>query len=83
MAQIPTMEEALTCAVETAKEQPGQVPEAPAGWIEQAQAALDSEDEAQVAACAETIVRAHSQYKADFDVKGWLFDLRQAARVTS
>jgi len=44
MSTVPTIEEALRCAVATAKEQPGEVPACPANWINQAQAALESGD---------------------------------------
>ena len=71
-----TLESALRCAVITATEQRREVPEVPDGWVEQAQAALDASDEAAMSVCADTILLAHSQYRAEFDVKGWLFDLR-------
>lgn len=74
----PTLEEALRGAVNTAIHQRSEVPCAPANWIEQAQAALDAEDEGAISVCADTILLAHAQCRADFDVKGWLFDLRNA-----
>ncbi len=73
---MTTLDEALRCAVNTAKEQPGEVPERTPDWIERAQAALEAEDEDAILACANEIRNAHSQYRADFDVKGWLYDLR-------
>lgn len=80
MAHNVSVEDALRCAVLTAQEQPGQVPEAPAGWLQQAQEALDAEDEGRISIAADTILLAHCQYRADFDIKGWLFDLRRAVR---
>ena len=78
MAEIVSVEDALRSAVRTAQEQPGQVPVAPQGWVEQAQAALDVEDEGRISVAVGTILLAHSQYRADFDIKGWLYDLRNA-----
>jgi len=80
MAKFITIEEALRCAVLTAQEQPGQVPDAPAGWLERAQAALDAEDEDRIVVEAHAIVRAHALYRAETDVKAWLYDLRTAVR---
>lgn len=81
MAEILSVEDALRSAVRTAQEQPGQAPAAPQGWVEQAQAALDEEDEGRISVAADTILLAHSQYRADFDIKGWLYDLRNAVRA--
>lgn len=67
----------LQCAVDTATDQRREVPEAPAGWLQAAQLALDSNDEPAMLECATTIARAHGQYRAEFDIKGWLYDLRQ------
>lgn len=78
MATIPSIEDALRAAIKTALEQPGQVPEAPAGWLQRAQGALDTQDHQAITDAAVEICRAHSQYRADFDVKGWLYDLRNA-----
>ena len=80
MERIISVAAALRCAVQTAQEQPREVPEAPAGWVAKAQAAVDTNNEEQVQACAREILSAHSQYRAEFDVKGWLFDLRNAVR---
>lgn len=82
MAEIITVEDALRCAVRTAQEQPGQVPEAPPGWIELAQAALDDEDGSKISIAADTILLAHAQFRAEFDIRGWLYDLRNAVRPT-
>jgi hypothetical protein len=80
MERIISVADALRCAVQTAQEQPREVPAAPAGWRAKAQAALDNKNHEQVQACASEILSAHSQYRAEFDVKGWLFDLRNAVR---
>lgn len=76
MAEQLTLEDALRCAVLTASEERAEVPEAPAGWAARAQAALDTEDAAEILDCATQIAMVHSQYSADWDHKGWLFDLR-------
>lgn len=73
---MTTIEQALRCAVNTAREQPAEVPYRSMAWIARAEAALDAADEAAIQACADDITLAHSQYRADFDEKGWLFDLR-------
>lgn len=54
------------------------MPAAPGGWLGKAQQALETENDEQIQACAGEILRAHSQHRAEFDVKGWLFDLRNA-----
>ena len=81
MSTVPTIEEALRCAVATAKEQPSEVPARSSGWIEQADATLESGDAVSILNCANAIRRAHVQYRADFDLKGWLYDLRNAHHV--
>lgn len=68
---------ALRCTLLTLAEQPREVPQAPTGWSVRTQAAIDKNDESAVMDCAIEIVQAHSQYRAEFDSKGWLFDLRQ------
>lgn len=73
---IPSIEDALSCAINTLQEQPNEVPEAPSGWIQEAKSALESGDSRRMHACAAVIRKAHNQYSAKFDVKGWLFDLR-------
>lgn len=78
MDRIVSVADALRSAVQTAQEQPREVPAAPEGWLVNAQRALETENDAQIQACAGEILRAHSQYRAEFDVKGWLFDLRNA-----
>jgi hypothetical protein len=78
MDRIVSVAVALRCAVQTAQEQPREVPAAPEGWLARAQHAVDTENDDQIQACAGEILRAHSQYRAEFDVKGWLFDLRNA-----
>jgi len=83
MPTVTTLESALRCAVITAIERHSQVPAAPLGWVEQAQAALDAGDTAAMSICADTILLAHSQYRAEFDVKGWLFDLRNVCLEVS
>jgi hypothetical protein len=75
---VPPLDEALRGAVETAKYQRFEVPELPDGWIVQTEKALDLADPVAMAASADQILAVHSQYRADFDVKGWLFDLRLA-----
>ena len=80
MDKFITVEDALRSAVLTAQEQPGQVPEAPVGWLERATAALDAEDEDRISVEAHAIVRAHALYRAEPDIKGWLYDLRIAVR---
>jgi hypothetical protein len=80
MNRIVSVAAALSCAVDTGRDQPRDVPAAPASWVAEAQAALESKDPVRVRACADAILSAHSQYRADFDVKGWLFDLRNAVR---
>ncbi|WP_150609494.1 MULTISPECIES: hypothetical protein [Pandoraea] len=81
MTQTVSMEDALRCAVLTAKEQPREVPNAWAGWIEEAEDALDSHDASRIGDAVKSVLMAHTQYRADFDVKGWLYDLRNAARA--
>ena len=80
MAKFITIEDALRSAVLTAQGQPRHVPEAPAGWLERATAALDAEDESQISVEAHAITRAHALYRAGPDVMGWLYDLRMAVR---
>lgn len=77
MGAILTLESALRDAVNTAQEQPAQVPQRKADWISRAQAALDAGDMKEIRACADEIRLAHSQYHADFDEKGWLYELRK------
>ncbi|WP_420213379.1 hypothetical protein ACN8ZM_39870 (plasmid) [Burkholderia aenigmatica] len=81
MVQIVSVEDALRCAVQTAQEQPREVPEVPEGWLRQAKDALDAGDAGRISIAADTILLAHSQYRAEFDVKGWLYDLRNAVRA--
>lgn len=73
----------LRSAVRAAQEQPGQVPAVPQGWVEQARAALDAEDAGRISIAVDTILLAHSQYRADFDIKGWLYELRNAQLVAT
>lgn len=80
MAKFITIEDALRTAVLTAQEQPCQVPEAPVGWLDRASAALVTADAERINAEAHEIVRAHSLYRAEPDVKGWLYELRIAMR---
>lgn len=80
MDRIVSVTAALQCALTTLNEQPREVPAAPAGWAVKAQAALDGADSDQILVCAGEILSAHAQYRAEFDVKGWLFDLRNAVR---
>lgn len=70
------LEAALRDAVRTLAQQPREVPEAPEGWQARTLQALEADDGEIIAACAMEIVHAHSQYRATFDVKGWLFELR-------
>lgn len=65
-------------AIRTAREQPGQVPEVSQEWLEQAESALRDKDYLRVYGLAGELIRAHAQYRADFDVRAWLFDLRNA-----
>jgi len=81
MERIVTIADAIRCAIQTAQEQPREVPAAPAGWVDVAQAALDGGDALQIRAAADVILSAHSQYRAEFDVKGWLYDLRNAVHA--
>lgn len=78
MERILSVHDALNGALQTAHEQPREVPAVPDGWAAKAQAALDSQDAEQIQVCAREILASHSQYRAEFDVKGWLFDLRNA-----
>lgn len=80
MERIILVADALRCAVQTAQEQPREVLVVPAGWLAKARAAVDNKNDEQVHACASEILSAHAQYRAEFDVKGWLFDLRNAVR---
>ena len=70
------IDEALRCAVSTAETQPSAVPACPDGWLERARAAADSDDREAIRACAEEIWKAHHGYRAEFDIKGWLYELR-------
>lgn len=83
MDRIVSVAAALQCAVQTFTEHPRQVPSAPIGWAAKAQAALDSGDNAKIEKYADEILSAHSPCRADVDVKGWLFDLRNAVRKAS
>lgn len=83
MPRIPNVEDALCCAVTTAIEEPREVPAAPTGWLEQALTALKTGDAEQISVCVDTVLLAHSQYRAAFDVRGWLFDLRNANLVAT
>lgn len=78
MERIVSVTQALRCAVQTAQEQPREVPAAPEGWFADAQDALAKNDDTRIRASADAILRAHSQHRAEFDIKGWLFDLRNA-----
>lgn len=71
-----TLESAVRSAIDTARDQRREVPELPADWIERAEAALESKNEAAILAVGREIATAHNQYRAEFDVKGWLYDLR-------
>ena len=73
---ITVLHSALACALLTLEDQPIELPEVPEGWAARAQKALDSYDNDAIIFCAREILSAHSQYRADFDIKGWLFDLR-------
>lgn len=83
MAAEITLDAALRCALLTLKEQPTVVPAAPLGWHEMAEAALATSDADAMTACAREIASAHSQYRADFGIKGWLFDLRNLLPLKS
>jgi hypothetical protein len=71
------LKSALRSAINTATEQPIEVPECPSDWIARAQTALDATDDDAMLACAKEIQKAHSEYRAEFDVKGWLYGLRE------
>lgn len=77
MVKPKSLSTVLECAMDTLMIQPREVPQAPAGWLEKAQMALESDDEPAMLECALAITRAHGQYPAEFDDKGWLYDLRQ------
>lgn len=78
MSKALTLNSALQSALDTATDQPREVPELPAGWADRVATALANDDVAQVEALAKEIATAHSQYPAEFDRKGWLYDLREA-----
>jgi hypothetical protein len=69
--------DALQCAVNTLESQPREVPEAPKDWLARAKAALASKNKDEIVLLANEIAKSHSQYNAEFDVKGWLYDLRE------
>ena len=77
---MKSISDALSAAVSTALTQPRQVPEAPEGWLQRAQFALDNDDPKQIKVEADLIRLSHAQYRADFDCLGWLFDLRNVLR---
>lgn len=77
MTNLPKLRAALQCAIDTAKDQPREVPELPAGWLARAEAAVANSDDALVESLAREIASAHSQFPAEFDRKGWLYDLRE------
>lgn len=74
---VSNLATALRSAINTAIEQPSEVPELPPGWLAEANAAIDTYSHSAMCYAAQTILSAHSQYKADFDTKGWLHELRQ------
>jgi hypothetical protein len=78
VTRVVSLRDALYCAILTAQDQPREVPEAPAGWLEEAVRVVDVGDEDGIRVQAVAISRAHNQYRAEFDVKGWLYDLRNA-----
>jgi hypothetical protein len=78
VSRVVSLRDALHCAAVTAQEQPREVPEAPAGWLEETLRVLAVKDEDGIRGQAVAVSRAHSQYRAEFDVKGWLYDLRNA-----
>ena len=77
MSKLPTLRAALQCAIDTAKEQPREVPECPAGWLARAEAAVAGPNDALVELRAREIAGAHTQYPAEFDRKAWLYELRE------
>lgn len=77
---IPSLPAALRDTIQTAIDQPGEVPEMPPTWLTSAKVALQNEDFTAMRRCMESILKAHSQYRAEFDIKGWLFDLRRISR---
>lgn len=77
MSKALSLTSALQCALDTAADQPREVPEMPAGWVGRATTALANDDAAQMEVLAKEIASAHSQYPAEFDRKGWLYDLRE------
>ncbi|KVD92933.1 hypothetical protein WS63_07820 [Burkholderia stagnalis] len=81
MERVVSIEDALRGAVHTAEEQPRELPAVPHGWLLQAKAALAAEDQAGIRIAADTILMAHSQYRAESDIKGWLYELRNAVRA--
>jgi hypothetical protein len=78
MEKAISLVEAVRCALLTLEEQPAQVPQIPKGWAAKARAALNSKVTEEIKICALEIAKAHSQYRAEFDIKGWLFELRIA-----
>ena len=76
MNRMDKLSFAVRCAIRTAKEQPGEVPELPDGWLERATSAISVPNARLIQACADELRSAHSQYRADFDIKGWLYDIR-------
>lgn len=82
MSNIATLDAPLRCALRTLEAQPREVPQVTQGWADRAQAALDENDELAMTACSFEIARAHSQYRAEFDIRGWLFDLRNVLQGT-
>ena len=78
MSRVVSLRDALHCAVTTAHDQPREVPEMPAGWLDEAQRVVAVDDAEGIRTQCLVVARAHSQYRAEFDVKGWLYDLRIA-----
>lgn len=78
MTRVISLRDALRCAVLTAQDQPREVPNAPPGWLADATRVLADEDAEGIRVQALAVSRAHNQYRAEFDIKGWLYDLRNA-----
>ena len=71
------LETVIRCTIKTVQLCPNDLPQAPDGWLEMAEAALKSGDEAALMMAGLEMRVAHSQYRAEFDSRVALYELRK------